>query len=204
VVLTPAREEILAALSPERPCGLVLDTVSGLQLVVGVGERDQSAPLDERRFLRVYRPPVELIVVGAVHIAQALAPMARALGYKVTVVDPRRAFATPERFPGVELVHAWPDEVLTEGRITPSTAVLTLSHDPKIDDPALLAALMSPAFYIGALGSTRTHAQRRQRLDGDMGRIRAPIGLDIGARLPAEIAISILAEIIAARHGKQT
>jgi xanthine dehydrogenase accessory factor len=148
-----------------------------------------------------HNPPLRLIVVGAVHISEALCVMARAAGYEVTVVDPRAAFLRPERFPGVELVNEWPQEAFARLRPDSRTAVVLLTHDPKIDDPALQAVLPSPAFYVGALGSTRTHAKRLQRLaeagvdDALRARIHGPAGLAIGARTPAEIAISVMAEI---------
>lgn len=153
-------------------------------------------------FLRAYNPPVRLVVVGAVHVAQSLVPMARVTDFDVYLVDPRKDFATETRFPGVELVHAWPAEALE--RLVPDhrTAVITLSHDPKLDDPALVAALQTDVFYVGALGSRRTHAARLERLreegltEGELAGIHAPIGLDIGARTPAEISISILGEIV--------
>lgn len=158
-------------------------------------------------FLRVYNPPVRVVLVGAVHVAQPLTRMTADAGYAVSLVDPRRAFATEERFPGVHLVHAWPAEGIAELAPDHRTAIVTLSHDPKLDDPALVAALESPAFYVGALGSRRTHARRLERL-ADAGadaearaRIRAPVGLAIGARTPEEIAVSVLAEIVAALRG---
>lgn len=157
-------------------------------------------------FLRVYGPPHRLVVVGAVHIAQPLVRMAGEVGLDVVVVDPRRAFATEDRFPGVELVRGWPGEALTTLGLDRRTAVVTLAHDPKVDDPALTAALASPVFYVGALGSRRTHARRLERLaeagvsQEALERLHAPVGLDIGARTPAEIAISILAEVVAARR----
>jgi xanthine dehydrogenase accessory factor len=163
----------------------------------GIVERD-----DRQFFLTVQTPPVRVVVIGAVHISQALAPMARGLDLDVTIIDPRTAFATPERFPDVPLLAQWPDAVLPEIGIDQYTAVLALTHDPKIDDPALTAALRSECFYIGALGSRKTHNRRVQRLteagflEADLARIHAPIGLDIGAVSPAEIAVSILAEII--------
>ena len=153
-------------------------------------------------FLRVYSPPLRLIVVGAVHIAQALCPMAAIAGFAVTVVDPRAAFATPERFPGVALSTEWPDRALASLALDHRSAVVTLTHDPKLDEPALIAALGSGAFYIGALGSVRTQAARLVRLraldldDAALARIHGPVGLDIGARSAAEIAVSILAQII--------
>jgi xanthine dehydrogenase accessory factor len=155
----------------------------------------------EEWFLQAFNPPLRLIVVGAVHVAQVLVPMAASLGYRVTVVDPRRAFATEARFPEVELVHSWPGKALEALQPDPRTAVVTLTHDPKLDEPALVSALNSNAFYVGALGSRKTHAQRIGRLreqgvdDARLERIHAPIGLDIGARSPAEIAVSIVAEI---------
>ena len=158
-------------------------------------------------FLHAYNPPLRLVVVGAVHIAQALVPMAAGLGYGVTVADPRRAFATDERFPGVVVSTAWPDEAMDELRPDSRTAVVTLTHDPKLDDPALDRALKSASFYIGALGSRKTHAARLARLrelghdDAAMARIRGPVGLDIGAVTAPEIALSILAQIVAARRG---
>ncbi len=164
----------------------------------GLVERD-----GRQFFLTVQAPPVRVVVIGAVHISQALAPMARGLDLDVTIIDPRTAFATPERFPDVPVLAEWPDAVLPEIGIDPYTAVVALTHDPKIDDPALAAALRSECFYIGALGSRKTHERRVQRLiasgftEADLARIHAPIGLDIGAVSPAEIAVSILAEIVA-------
>jgi xanthine dehydrogenase accessory factor len=157
-----------------------------------------------RFFLNVQVPPVRAVVVGAVHISQALAPMAKGLDLDVTIVDPRTAFATPERFPDVPVLAEWPDAVLPRLGLDRYTALLALTHDPKIDDPALTAALRAQCFYIGALGSKKTHARRVERLseagfgESDMARIHAPIGLDIGAVSPAEIAVAILAEMIAA------
>ena len=154
-------------------------------------------------FLTVQVPPARAIVIGAVHISQALAPLARIAGLDVTVVDPRDAFATPERFPDVPVLAEWPDEALERLGLDRYTALVALTHDPKIDDPALQAALRSDAFYVGALGSRKTHARRVERLAGAgfdeaaIARIRAPIGLDIGAVSPAEIAVSTLAEIVA-------
>lgn len=156
-------------------------------------------------FARAYVPAPRLLIVGAVHIAQALAGMAATAGYEVTVIDPRGAFASPERFPGVSLCAEWPDEALARLGLDDATALVALSHDPKLDDPALELALPSPLFYIGALGSRRTHEKRVQRLTeaglGDhIGRIHSPIGLDLGGRSPAEIAVAILAEIIRVRY----
>ncbi len=153
-------------------------------------------------FLRPYNPPVRVVVVGAVHVSQPLARLTSTVGYEVTVVDPRRAFSTEERFPGVHLVRKWPEEALAELAPGHRTAVVTLTHDPKLDDPALAAALATPAFYVGALGSRRTHAARLKRLrerglDEDaLSRIHAPVGLEIGARGPEEIAVAVLGQIV--------
>lgn len=157
-------------------------------------------------FLHAYNPPLRMIVVGAVHIAQALVPMAAQMGLAVVVVDPRRAFATEERFPNVTVSQDWPDEAMDALAPDVRTAVVTLTHDPKLDDPALDRALKSPCFYIGALGSRRTHARRVARLkelghdDVAIARIKGPVGLDIGAITAPEIAVSILAEFVAARR----
>jgi xanthine dehydrogenase accessory factor len=158
-------------------------------------------------FLQAHNPPLRLIVVGAVHIAQALVPFATNTGFAVTVVDPRRSFASDERFPDVTIRTDWPDEALDELRPDSRTAVVTLTHDPKLDDPALDRALKSPAFYLGALGSRRTHAARLKRLrelghtDAVLGRIHGPIGLNIEAVTAPEIALSIIAELVAVRRG---
>lgn len=157
-----------------------------------------------RYFLTVQVPPVRLVVTGAVHISQALAPMARLIDLDVTIIDPRTAFASLERFPDVRLLAEWPEHVLKDAPIDRYTAFAALTHDPKIDDPGLAAALRSEAFYVGALGSRKTHAKRLERLreqgfsDADLARIKAPIGLPIGAVSPAEIALAILGEIVAA------
>lgn len=157
---------------------------------------------DRSYFLQVFNPPVRVLVVGAVHIAQPLATMAGQAGFDVTVIDPRRAFATEARFPDTTLVRSWPAEALAKIGIDHRTAIVTVTHDPKLDDPALQAALRSQAFYIGALGSRRTHEKRAGRLseagfsDEEIERIHAPVGLDIGARTPGEIAASVLAEVI--------
>jgi len=163
---------------------------------------DRSETLESGVFLRPYNPPPHALVIGAVHITQAFAPMAERAGFEVTVVDPRGAFATEERFPGVRLVTAWPEDALEDLELHSRTAVVALTHDPKIDDPVLKAALDSPAFYIGALGGRKTQTQRLARLasqgveEARLKRIRGPIGLDIGARTPEEIAVAILAEIV--------
>ena len=160
-------------------------------------------------FVEVFNPRLRCIIVGAVHIAQPLARMAALAGYIVTVVDPRTAFATDERFPGIEVSTDWPDEALEKLKPNRRTAVVTLTHDPKLDDPALAVALKSDAFYIGSLGSKRTHAARLKRLgelgfaDKDFARIHGPVGLDIGAVSPSEIAVSILAQIVLALRGER-
>lgn len=158
----------------------------------------------QQLFLTVSMPPPRIVVIGAVHISQSLAPMARLAGFDVTVIDPRTAFATPERFPDVTLFAEWPADVLSEVALDPYTALAALTHDPKIDDLPLTAALAAGCFYIGALGSRKTHGKRRERLaeagvdDTAFARIDAPIGADIGAASPAEIAVAVLANIIAA------
>jgi xanthine dehydrogenase accessory factor len=163
--------------------------------------RTKTSPDGTSWFFNVFNPPLRLVIVGAVHIAQPLARMGIDAGYEVTVVDPRESFASVERFPDVTLKSEWPDEALENLTLDARTAIVTLTHDPKLDDPALLVALRSPAFYIGALGSKKTQSARQGRLsdagfsETDRARISGPVGLDIGAKSPAEIAISILAEI---------
>jgi xanthine dehydrogenase accessory factor len=166
-----------------------------------MGKSGMEEMAEGRVFLTVHVPSPRLVITGAVHISQALAPMGKLVGYDVVIVDPRTAFASPERFPDVEVVAQWPDEALPPLNVDRYTAFVALTHDPKIDDPALLHALKRECFYIGALGSKKTHARRVDRLkqagltDADIARIHAPIGLAIGAVAPAEIAVSILAEI---------
>lgn len=177
---------------------IATDTTTGQSVI---GEREGA-------FINRYDPPRRLLIVGAVQIAQALAGLARELGIAVSVIDPRARFLTAERFPGVTLDDRWPDEAIAALRPDPATAIVTLSHDIKIDDPALTAALASPASYVGALGSRRSHAARRERLataglsEAELDRIDAPVGLDIGAVGPAEIALSIAAAMIAAFNAK--
>ena len=170
---------------------------------------DESGLLESaggKLFAQVNNPPPRLLLVGAVHISQALAPMAAMAGYGVSVIDPRRAFATDERFPGIDMRSEWPDEAMEALKPDRRTAVVTLTHDPKLDDPALQAALRSSAFYIGALGSRKTHAARLERLAAagftpeQTARIHGPVGLSIGALSPAEIAISALAQITEVRR----
>jgi len=219
------RLDLLSVLNAERAARraaiLVTDMASGEQRVAleadvardplgeALAERFRSGKsglveIDGREFfLTVQVPPVRILVVGAVHISQALAPLARIAGFDVTIMDPRTAFATPERFPDVALLAEWPDAALPRLGLDRFTALAALTHDPKIDDPALQAALASECFYVGALGSRKTHARRVERLrdagfdEAAIARIQAPIGLDIGAVSPAEIAVSILAEIVA-------
>lgn len=165
-------------------------------------DKSAEAQIEGRTwFLEVHNPPLDLALVGAVHIAQPLARMAMLADYRVRVIDPRTAFASEARFPGVTLVHAFPDEALAGQPLTARSALVVLAHDPKIDDPGLMAGLRSPAFYVGALGSKRTQAARLERLAAcgftptELARIKGPVGLAIGARTPAEIAISILAQM---------
>jgi xanthine dehydrogenase accessory factor len=174
-------------------------------------DRSQTVRIGETDwFLHAHNPPLRLIVVGAVHIAQALVPFASQVGFAVTVVDPRRSFASDERFPNVTVRTDWPDEAMDALRPDSRTAVVTLTHDPKLDDPALDRALQSPAFHIGSLGSRRTHAARLKRLrelghdEAALARIKGPVGLDIGAITAPEIALSIVAELVAARRGALT
>jgi xanthine dehydrogenase accessory factor len=162
----------------------------------------------ENYFLTVQSPSPRLTLVGAVHISQALAPIARIAGLDVTIIDPRTAFATPERFPETPVIAQWPDEALAASPLDRFTAMCLLTHDPKIDDPALRIALRADCFYIGALGSRKTHAKRLERMRAEgfdeaaLARIHAPIGLDIGAVSPAEIAVSIIGEIVASLRRK--
>jgi xanthine dehydrogenase accessory factor len=217
------RLDLIAALNAERAARraavIVTELASGAQRLVREQEIDKD-PLavilktqirsgksgtaeaeGGRSFLELHLPPPRMVITGAVHISQALAPMARMLAYDVTIVDPRTAFATPERFPDVPLLAEWPDQALPKIGLDHWTAFVALTHDPKIDEPALEAALRAGCFYIGALGSKKTHARRVEHLrarglgDEAIARIHAPIGLSIGAASPAEIAVSILAEI---------
>jgi xanthine dehydrogenase accessory factor len=160
-------------------------------------------------FIHPFNPSIRLAIVGAVHIAQRLAVLARDLGYEVTVIDPRRGFLTEARFPGVVLNHEWPDAALEAFAPDARSAVVTLSHDAKIDEPALAVALRAPCFYVGALGSRRTQERRRDRLreaglrEDELARIHGPVGLDLGAKSPAEIALSIAAEMTATLRARE-
>ena len=205
-------EDVLAglaeAVAQRRPVAHVVDTETWGQRLEGTeafperfrADRSGLEP-DGKTFVVIHNPPLRLMVVGAVHIAQPLMPMARLAGYDVTLVDPREAFGAPARFPGDTILNAWPDEALASLGLDARTAVVTLTHDPKLDDPAIAAALRSDVFYLGCLGSTRTHAKRVARLQAQgfpaaqIARIHAPVGADIGARSPAEIAVAILAQI---------
>ena len=217
--------EILRELNAERearrPAIVITDTANGEQRLVKAKDiaadplraelarqlrmgKSGNVEVDGKKlFLNVHAPTARLVIIGAVHISQALAPIARALDYDVTVVDPRTAFASPERFPGVPLIAEWPDVALPPLNVDHYTAFVAVTHDPKIDDPALLHAFARDCFYIGALGSRKTHAKRAERLraqgvsEADIALIHAPIGLDIGAVSPSEIAVSIMAEITA-------
>ena len=220
-------DRLAAAREAHRPVVVATDLASGEKTWIEDGSAAGPASTDEavlaaavaalrddnsrtietgdgrRLFLHVFNPPLRLLIVGAVHIAQSLAPIASLAGYAVTVIDPRGSFATADRFPGVALTDEWPDEALASLRPDARTAIVTLTHDPKLDDPALHSALRSECFYIGSLGSRRTHASRVQRLeregfrDEEIGRIHGPIGLDIGASSPAEIALAIMGQITA-------
>jgi xanthine dehydrogenase accessory factor len=170
------------------------------------GKSGMAETAEGRVFLTVYVPAPQLVITGAVHISQALAPIGKLLGYDVTIVDPRTAFASPERFPDVKVIAEWPDQALPRLNVDRYTAFVALTHDPKIDDPALRHALARDCFYIGALGSRKTHARRVERLkaqglsETDIARIQAPIGLDIGAVSPAEIAVAIMAQVTERLH----
>lgn len=192
-------------LLPDPKAPAALDEAA--RAALAADESDTVTVGNDAYFLHVHNTPLRLIVVGAVHIAQALVPFAAQTGFAITVVDPRRSFATDERFPNVSVSTAWPDEAMDELRADARTAVVTLTHDPKLDDPALDRALKSAAFYIGALGSRRTHAARLGRLrelghdDAVLARIKGPVGLNIEAVTAPEIALSIMAEIVAVRRG---
>jgi len=220
-------KRLLDLKAAKQPVALVTDLSTGQQSLVqaemvegesGFWEEDlveirtalrteKSGRIGENLFVQVHLPPPRLVLIGAVHIAQSLAPMAVQLGYGIIIIDPRSAFATEERFPGVTLSTDWPDDAMRALQPDQRTAVVALTHDPKIDDPALEVALASPVFYIGALGSRKTHAKRLERLTAagfapaKLDRIHGPVGLAIGAQSQAEIAVSILGQITAVRRG---
>lgn len=192
----------------EGPLNLTTETLNRVKRALR-DDKSQICDLENRQhFLQVFNKPLRMLVVGAVHISQALVPMAQMAGFGVTVIDPRGSFATENRFPDVTLLDQWPDDAMNELMPDARTAIITLTHDPKLDDPALEIALKSDAFYIGSLGSKRTHASRLERMTAlgfdqeDFSRINGPVGLDLGASSPAEIAVSILAQVIAAKHDK--
>ncbi|MDA7429757.1 XdhC family protein [Primorskyibacter aestuariivivens] len=200
-------EDLVAARAARQPVAYVVNTRTNARRLDHSGHEtrfrmDRSGfEEDGESFVAIHNPPLRLIVVGAVHIAQHLVSMARRIGYDPVVIDPRESFASPSRFPDTQIMYDWPDEAVATLALDGRTALCLLTHDPKLDDPALEAALRSGAFYIGALGSTRTHAKRLERMQNagfsevDCARIHGPIGLDIGASGPSEIAVSILAEM---------
>ncbi len=199
--------DLVAARAARWPVAYVVNTETGARHLTEEGHADRfrmdrsGFEEDGQTFVAIHNPPLRLIVVGAVHIAQGLVPMARAVGYDPVVVDPRETFGSDARFPGETILNDWPDEAIAKVGLDARTALVLLTHDPKLDDPAIEAALRSDVFYIGALGSTRTHAKRVDRLTEagftkpEIARIHGPVGLDIGAAGPAEIAVSILAEM---------
>lgn len=204
----PLLADLVARRAAREQVGYVVNTNDWARRLVGPADFADRFRLDRSgfeddgtTFVAIHNPPLRLVVVGGVHIAQPLLQMADLLGYDTVLVDPREAFASQARFPGQRLLHDWPDAALKAHGLDARTAVVTLTHDPKLDDPAIFTALNSDVFYLGCLGSKRTHAKRLERLEGegfaasDIARIHAPVGLDIGARSPAEIAVSVLAEI---------
>ncbi len=203
--LSDAGETLIYADRAEGVLAKDVALLAAAHRALGIGRSETIDLGGQKIFLNVYVPPPRLIIVGAVHIAQTLAPMAAMLDFDVTVVDPRGAWATSARFPGVKVIQDWADEAFQAMGLDVSTAVVTLTHDPKLDDPALESALRSDAFYVGSLGSKRTHAKRKERLteagitEEQFGRIHGPVGLNIGAKSPAEIAVSILGQIVEVR-----
>jgi xanthine dehydrogenase accessory factor len=206
--------DLVAARAARRPVAYEVTLETGARRLAFDGHADRlrldrsGFEEDSQTFVAVHNPPLRLVVVGAVHIAQALVPMARIAGYDPVIIDPREAFASDARFPGETLLHDWPDEAVAQLGLDSRTAVVLLTHDPKLDDPALRAALQADVFYIGALGSRKTHAKRVERMaeagfsQAQIARIHGPVGLDIGAAGPSEIAVSILAQITAVLRGK--
>ncbi len=216
VLAEPLLAKLVEARAKRRQIAYVADLQSDVRCLAGreeFGERfrlDRSGvEEDERTFVAVHNPPLRMVVVGAVHIAQPLVMMARACGYDPTLIDPRPVFGSEERFTGYPILDDWPDEALEAHGLDARTAVVTLTHDPKLDDPAIKVAIRSDCFYLGCLGSNRTHAKRVERLsaegftEGEINRIHAPVGLNIGALSPAEIAVSIMAQITETLRGKK-
>lgn len=213
VTALPTGEQRLVRLAhaPKHPGAEALGEHEPLTAAVAsalAGDRAEVVELDGvAHLIEPYNPPLRLLLVGAVHLAHPLAAMARLAGFAVTIIDPRRAFATQERFPEVPLLVQWPDEAVRSLAPDARTALVTLTHDPKLDDPALVEALRTPAFYLGCLGSKKTHAARLERLAAAgfdataLARLHGPVGLPIGARAPAEIAVSILAQLLAVLRG---
>ena len=209
----PLLADLVAARAARTPVAYEVNVKTGARALRSDAHKDRlrmdrsGFEPDQETFVAVHNPPLRLIVVGAVHIAQALVPMARIAGYDPVIIDPREAFGSQARFPGERILNDWPDEAVAEVGLDPRTALVLLTHDPKLDDPALQAALAADVFYIGALGSTRTHAKRLDRLSAagfgpeDTARIHGPVGLNIGAAGPSEIAVSILAEMTAVLRG---
>ena len=208
-------EQLVDHVKTRRPVAYVVPMAGGsghLEPASDHAERfraDRSGVSDDgTQFIAVFNPPLRLAIIGAVHIAQALLPMARVAGFDPVVIDPRGALGSEALFPGETILDDWPDEALAAQQPDARTALVLLTHDPKLDDPALHIALKSDGFYIGALGSTRTHAKRVERLkeagftDADIARINGPVGLDIGAATPAEIAVSILAQMVQTLRGR--
>jgi xanthine dehydrogenase accessory factor len=200
-------EELVTARSASKPIAYVVNTATWARRLAGPEDypdrfRSDKSGFEADVFVGVHNPPLRMAIIGGVHIAQPLIEMAKMAGFAPVLVDPREAFASVARFPDTRLVHDWPDEALETFGLDARTAVVTLTHDPKLDDPAIKAALASDCFYLGCLGSKRTHAKRLERLAGEgigvgqLKRIHAPVGLDIGAKTPAEIAVSVMAEII--------
>ena len=200
-------EDLVAARAAREKVAVVSPEGDGPRQLVRDGfetrfRMDRSGFEDDGSFVTIHNPPLRMIIVGAVHIAQALVPMARLAGFDPLLVEPRPAFGSAERFPGEAILDDWPDEGVRALGLDGRTALVLLTHDPKLDDPALIEALRSEVFYVGALGSTRTHGKRVERLkeagftDAELGKIHGPVGLDIGAASPAEIAVSILAEVL--------
>jgi len=213
-------DSVIALRDQGMPCCLLTDMATGEKTIVRPDDEDHGSTVRDvasralatdrsmrvtvdgrSTFVHAIHPPLKLIIIGAVHIAQPLTMMAQLMGYDVTIIDPRKAFANTDRFPGIAIDNTWPDEGMNRMTIHGRTAIVTLAHDPKLDDEALIAALLSPAFYIGALGSKKTHTDRLSRLrergltDTELHRIHGPVGLSIGAQSPSEIAVAILAEM---------